>query len=458
MMMNSAGGGVLAYPANWTEMTPAQKRKWRLDRMLNADHIQFVSPEAKQKYQIRVKRNIAYYNVEEYDRIPVNLPVGNLPLTINGVNTRTAMYDYEQAVAAVKKFNEKYSEELEYYASAFPTPGKVLDMLDYKLYAWPGHGLPMDASGVQFVESEYMKVEEYDDLLRDPSDFWMRKYLPRVFGGLEPLRAFSSMTNMIEVVSIGQLGTLADPRVQEMLLKLVEVGREYQRMMSILGPRMGSSAANGYPGTTMSMAKAPFDSLGDTLRGTAPIMKDMYRRPDKILEACDKLADLTIDSVLKSPMAPHLTVIMYPLHKGADGWMSQKQFETFYWPSLKKVMNAFINEGLIQNLFAEGSFNTRLDYGNEFPKGFVTWLFDRSDMALAKKVLGKNCGISGNIPSSLMVTGSAADVKAYCKKLIEDCAAGGGYTLAAGATAENPKLENLKAMVEAANQYGVYKK
>ena len=121
-------------------------------------------------------------------------------------------------------------------------------------------------------------------------------------------------------------------------------------------------------------------------------------------------------------------------------------------------MNAFINEGLIQNLFAEGSFNTRLEYFNEFPKGSVSWLFDRSDMAKAKKTLGANCAISGNIPSSLMVTGSPADVKAYCKKLIEDCASGGGYMLAAGATAENPKLENLKAMIEAVKEYGVYKK
>ncbi|HSW56935.1 MAG TPA: uroporphyrinogen decarboxylase family protein [Dehalococcoidales bacterium] len=458
MMLNSSSGPVPGYPANWAEMTPAEKRKWRLDKLLNIDHIRFVSPEAKQKYLTRLKRTIAYYNVEEYDRVPVALPVGNLPFNLYGVNTRTAMYDYEQAVAACKKFNEQYSEELEYWASPFSTPGRVMDMLDYKLYAWPGHGLPMDAGGVQFVEGEYMKVEEYDDLIRDPSDFWMRKYLPRIFGGLEPLRAFSNMTNMIEVVSLGQLGVFADPRVQEMLLKLVEVGREYQRMMSILGPVMGSGVVQGYPGTPMAMAKAPFDSLGDTLRGTAPIMKDMYRRPDKVLEACDKLADLTIDSILKSPMAPNLAVITYPLHKGADGWMSQKQFDTFYWPSLKKVMNAFIKEGLIQNLFAEGSFNTRLESCNEFAKGTVTWLFDRSDMAKAKNVLGKNCGISGNIPTSLTVTGSAADVKAYCKKLIEDCAAGGGYTLAAGATAENPKLENLRAMLAAVKEYGIYKK
>ena len=77
-------------------------------------------------------------------------------------------------------------------------------------------------------------------------------------------------------------------------------------------------------------------------------------------------------------------MVTYPLHKGADGWMSQKQFDTFYWPSLKKVMDAFIKEGLIQNMFAEGGYNTRLETVNEFPKGSVCWYFDKTDMAKAK--------------------------------------------------------------------------
>ena len=33
----------------------------------------------------------------------------------------------------------------------------------------------------QFVEGEYMKLEEYEDFFRDPSDFWLRIYLPRDF-------------------------------------------------------------------------------------------------------------------------------------------------------------------------------------------------------------------------------------------------------------------------------------
>jgi hypothetical protein len=459
MMFNNGSGKQSDIPEKWGEFTPEQKRQWKMNNFQSGEGINFVSPEAKAIYQKRAKRLVDAYNLQEPDQVPVSLPVGNLPFSLNGVSQRTAMYDYAQAVSACKKFNEVYSAELEYFASPFVTAARVLDILDYKLYAWPGHGLPMDAPSVQFVENEYMKAEEYDDLIDDPSDFWFRTYLPRVFGAFEPFRMFSSATSMVEVVSIGQLGVLAAPPVQDTLLKMIEVGREYQRMMQILGPYAGVGAANGFlGGMGGTFAKAPFDTLGDTLRGTAPLMKDMYRRPDKVLAACDKIADLTIKAVLRSPGIARGVIVMYPLHKGADGWMSKKQFETFYWPSLKKVMNAFIQEGLTQYLFAEGSFNTRLEYVNEFPKGFVTWLFDQTDMFKAKKLLGDKCCIQGNIPSSLMVTGTSPDVKEYCRKLIEGCGKGGGFVLSAGAIAENPKMENLRAILAAVKEYGIYRK
>jgi uroporphyrinogen-III decarboxylase len=260
------------------------------------------------------------------------------------------------------------------------------------------------------------------------------------------------------VVSLGQLGPLSTPQMQDSLQKMMDAGKEYQRMMEIIGKYAGLGPANGFPVAFGAFAKAPFDTLGDTLRGTAPVMKDIYRRPDKVLEACDKIADLTISSIIKSPANSRIFMVTYPLHKGADGWMSEKQFDTFYWPSLKKVMNALIQEGLIQSMFAEGAYNSRLESINEFPKGTVSWLFDQTDIFKAKKILGDKCSIQGNVPSSLMVTGQPGDVKEYCRKLIEVCGKGGGYILAAGAFAENPKLENLQAMVAAVREYGFYKK
>jgi len=207
-----------------------------------------------------------------------------------------------------------------------------------------------------------------------------------------------------------------------------------------------------------ALAVAPFDAIGDTLRGTKGIMMDMFRHGDKLLKAVDAMAELMIHSVLDAPNFPHMLTIGFPLHKGADGWMSAKQFDTFYWPSLKRVLDAFIAEGLVCTLFAEGSYDTRIEKATDFPKGSVVWWFDQSDMPRAKKILGDRFCIQGNVPSSLIVTGSPRDVKERCRTLIEECGKGGGYILGAGCIAEDPKLDNLRAMMEAVREYGVYRK
>ena len=113
-------------------------------------------------------------------------------------------------------------------------------------------------------------------------------------------------------------------------------------------------------------------------------------------------------------------------------------------------------EGIVPVLFAEGSYTTRLETVNEFPKGAVSWIFDKTDMAAAKKILGDRCCLSGNVPTSLMVTGSYKETKEYCRKLIEVCAPGGGFILAGGAHCDQGNPENLRAMMDAAKEFGKY--
>jgi uroporphyrinogen-III decarboxylase len=330
--------------------------------------------------------------------------------------------------------------------------------MEYKMYAYPGHGLTKDGSTTwQFIEGEYMTADEYDDLIRDPSDFWIRTYLPRVFGMLKPMGMFSPFTNITENVHIMQFSPLATPEVQGMLQRMLDVGKAYQEAQKAQAQAMGMSAITGGLGG-ITFAKAPFDILGDTLRGTTNIMKDMFRRPKQLLKALDVITDIQIGTILKSKGIENGVVITYPLHKGADGWMSKQQWDTFYWPSLKKTMDAFIQEGLIQSMFAEGSFNTRLDFIDQFPKGSVIWYFDRTDIFKAKQILGKKCCIEGNIPSSMLVTAEPKEVKEYCKRLIQEVGKGGGYLLCAGSSPENPKLENLYAIIETVNEYGWYRK
>lgn len=437
----------------WEELSPEEKRAQRYDWWLNPD-IQFSSPKAKEQYRVRAQRFIAAYNVEKPDRVPVSLPVGNWPAYLAGTDLRTVMYDYDKLSAAWRKFYDDFETDAA-VSPGMVLPAKVYELLDYKLYAWPGHGLPLNATGIQFVEGEYMTEDEYDLLIKDPSDFWMRVYIPRVFGAFEPWKTLSPFTSIIEAPAAWFM-PYTNPKMQAAAQTLIEVGKELSTWSKVIGDFSRWAQESGYPAIRMTFCKAPFDTIGDTLRGTKGIIRDMYRRPEKLLEAIDVVADFTIRQTVAAANASKAFVAMFPLHKGADGFMSPKQFETFYWPSLKKVVQGLIREGIRAELFAEGTYTSRLETVNEFAKGEVSWLFDRTDMAAAKRILGRTCCISGNVPSSLMVTGTAKEVKEYCRKLIEVCAPGGGFILTGGAHVDQGNPENLRAMMEAAKEYGTY--
>jgi len=440
-------------------MSPEERRQWRLDRWRrSADDIAFVSAEAEASYKAKIERMIAVYNVEEPDRVPVSANAGMLPAAMVGLDYHTAIYHPEEAVAATRDFNRQYAEELDTVtlSSRLSIPARTYDLLDNRLYSYPGHGMPKEGSGFQYVEGEYMRADEYDAFLRDPSDFWLRTYLPRVLDVFAPLTGLQPLTDITEMAAL-RLPALARPEVQSMLQRLLDAGKELARWAEVTMPEMDELVANGLPLPAPGVfAKAPYDTLGDTLRGTRGIVADMLRQPDKLLQALDVVADLTIASLLGSPMATAGLVVDFPLHKGADGWMSEKQFLTFYWPTLKRVVDALVEEGLIPALFAEGGYNTRLDLVDEFPKGAVHWKLDRTDMARAKKTLGRNCSISGNLPASTLNLGTPKEVDEACRGLIETCAPGGGYVLAPGAIPDLPKLENLRAMAQAARKYGAY--
>ena len=97
---------------------------------------------------------------------------------------------------------------------------------------------------------------------------------------------------------------------------------------------MSMGLPSGYGG----MSKAPFDILSDTLRGTKGIMLDMFRCPEKVLAACERLVPVAVDMALGRTGEIPVPTVIFPLHKGADGFMSDEQFKTFYWPTLRKVL------------------------------------------------------------------------------------------------------------------------
>jgi uroporphyrinogen-III decarboxylase len=185
-------------------------------------------------------------------------------------------------------------------------------------------------------------------------------------------------------------------------------------------------------------------------------MMDMYRQPDKVIEAMERLTPLLIRMGLSAARGSGRPLVTFPLHKGADGFMSDEQYRKFYWPTLKKVIMGLIDEGAVPFLFAEGGYETRLEIIQDVPRGKTVWQFDYTDMARAKEVLGETACIVGNVPVSLLSTGTPDEVKDYCKKLIDDAGKDGGFILSSGGIIDKAAPENVRTMIEFSKEYGVY--
>jgi hypothetical protein len=440
---------------SWAELTPEEKRQERFRRWLSPD-IKFASPEAERGYKARVTRFIKAISLEEPDRVPVMLPEGFFPAYHAGGNLRKVMYDYDEMKRAWLKFLNEFDLDC-FDAPGLVLPGKAMERADFKLMVWPGRGLPEDTDTYQYVEGEYMKADEYDHFLQDPSDFWLRTFLPRAVGALEPLKTLSQLTPMvgIPVFYFIQYGR---PEIQRALRALMEAGQEAMKWQQAVMECGQEIRAAGYPSIWGGISMAPFDMIGDTLRGTQGVMLDMYRQPEKLIEAMESVVPIAIEEAVASANASGGPLVVLPLHKGDDSFMSDKQYEKFYWPTFRKLLMGMINEGIVPMMFAEGAYNRRLEVIKDLPRGSAVWWFDRTDMARAKKVLGNHACIAGNVPNSLLYTSTPEAVKEYCRRLIADCGKGGGYILTVGVAVNRGNPENLRAMMAAAREYGVYNK
>ena len=442
----------------WADLSWEEKREERFKRWSSPVDVKFISPEAEKLYKERVTRFIKAVKMEEPDRVPVMLPAHVYPAYYAGADFRTIMYDYDVMRKAWVKFMDDFGDMDTFSGPGLIPSGKISEALDSKIQKLPGIGLPPDSSSNQFVEGEYMYADEYDLLMMDPSDYSLRVTLPRTTGLFESFAKLPPLRFLM--MGAGWVGVLADPDIRKTFKTLMDLTEEYEKWQAAVAEIRDIAISRGY--ATMfgggPMAGAPFDHFADMLRGTRGIIMDMYRQPQKLHEAMEFWLNLMIETSVKNFPMTNCPMIMMPLHKGDDTFMSDKQFETFYWPYLRRLFMALIEEGLVPMPFAEGRYTNRLKQIADTPRSAVVWYFDQTDMAKAKRILGNVSCIAGNVPSGLVMTSTPEKVKENCRKLIETCAPAGGYILAGGASVEKGNIENLRAMMESAYEYGVYKK
>lgn len=400
---------------------------------------------AEANYEERIGRLRKAYDLEHPGRIVADISMGSgeYALRRRGLDGKDMLYNHEGLLDPIVGFNEEFQPDIAVTPTSYP--GRILDTLDLNTYVWSGRGLP-DSQVIQAVEDEYMSGDEYLDFAEDPTAFWLRKYLPRAFGALAGLHMLPDLPRISEIVDVlGLVTPFGRPSVQEALRKLMEAGDAAMGLAPIVSGFTTTLAERGFPRVPNVFCKTPFDFLGDTLRGTRGILTDIHRRPNDVLAACEAYVPILVKTIIRSCDQAGAPVVFFPLNKEADGFMSQEQFERFYWPTFKAVMMELYEEGLTNHLFVEGTYDSRLETIAEMPEKSCYWYFDKTDMQRVRDTLSDRFTIGGNVSSSMMSTGSTEGLRAECDALVELFEHAPGYIMGFGCSFERTTDDKIRA-------------
>ena len=410
--------------------------------------------EAQRLYAERERRNAQVIALEEPDCVPIAYSSAFWHARRAGITNKTAMYDYEALAASVRRVVLELQPDSVNSPFGSTALGPTLEVLGYKGYEWPGHGLPDDRP-YQYIDREYMKADEYDDFIEDPSWFYFTRYLPRVTEAYAPLARMPQLAGRTSVRIPFFSRYFGEPAIEAAMAKIAQAGREANKMLERAAAFDQELKDLGFPMSRHASTTAPYDYFGDFLRGSKGIMLDIFRRKDKLLAAMERVVPMLVRDAVQTARANGGNLVFIPLHWGIDGFMSVDQFKTFYWPQLRKVMMGLIDNGMVPFVFWEGKCDSRMELIADIPKGKCLYYFEQSDMFRAKAVLGDVVCLRGGVSASMLIGGTPAEVREHCRKLIQVVGKGGGFMLdASSGIPEEAKTENVIAMYEAAREFG----
>jgi hypothetical protein len=388
------------------------------------------------------------------DRVPFLVLVE--PHSYTGIPNSAAYYD----PITLKRTMRKMAVDLEpdMAEGGFPSSGAAMTEMDVKNVIWPGGPKPDDYS-YQFIEGEYMKEDEYDMFLNDPSGFMIRRYLPRVYGTLAPLAKLPPLDSMY--MGFDALTPIfASQEFLEMAKHVAAAGKHVEEFRKTVGNTQQELAQLGFPPfagfVPGGVGGAPFDTITSFLRGMKGSMLDMYRQPEKLLKACEVILERRVSHAIPADRKhrDYPQRVAMPLWRGDPVFMSDAQFKKFYWPGLKKSLQTHVDLGYVPVPFFESKFGDRLECLLELPKGKILAAIDAADAVRAKEILGGHTCLMILCPNTAKLW-SVGQLESFLKNIIDKCADKGGIMLVIKMP-DSASIQDMQTLLKSMNEYSRY--
>ena len=394
---------------------------------------------AEQLYQERLARYVTAMRNEKPDMIPMRPFVAEFTARYAGLTCQEVTHDFDKAFLAVRKCASEFDWDAVVANMVYVWTG-LTEAVGLKYYGVPGIDVPAD-TGFQYREPDeenaFMKADEYDQLIDDPTAFLYNVWLPRVSSDITPP---------------------GKPVTYRNNLALVKGGMAMLKYFSAFGPQC--EMLKRECGTVPAIAgilKAPFDILGDKLRGYLGLTMDMVTQPEKVLKACEALMPHLYEIALATSDSEKLVPVGYWMHRGCIPFVAKGWFESHYWPTLRPIIEELWKKGHQTLFYAEGDWSRHLNAFCDLPERSIVYHVDKGDIAYVHRILGRKFCLSGGIRNDILAFGTPDDVRACCRNVIDAVAQDGGYIMDASAIMQNDtRIENLKALTDFTREYGVY--
>jgi len=390
-------------------------------------------------YQQRLGRYVTALRNEKPDKIPIRPFLAEFTANVAGFTCQQVTHDYDMAYEAVIQTAKAYDFDALVVNMVWVWTG-LSEAIGLDYYASPGIHIEPDV-GFQYreppVDKAFMRADEYDALIDDPTGYLLNVWLPRAAAPVCEMGQPVTPANNLSFLRGGM----------NMMAYFSSIGGQVQRMREEAGT---VSAIAG-------ILKAPLDIIADKLRGYLGLLEDLETQPKKVLAACEAIAPHLYAVALGSSDPTGTVPIGHWMHRSCVPFVNPETFNSIHWPTLKPIIQELWANGRQTMFYAEGSWDYHLDAFAELPDRSILYHVDQGDIMECHRKLGDKFCLSGGVPNAMLAYGTPDDVRAKCKEIIEGVAGNGGYIMDASAIVQNDaKPECIQAMVDTTREYGEY--
>jgi len=369
------------------------------------------------------ERLLAAVHLEPYDRVPVVPLLGQwvvqnkkLPRGLRYKDPARLLKAFKDACDELGGYDAQYVPGFGWPHSSWRISGPAGTMVSAGK-----RGIPENFS-VQYDEQETIHFEDYRKIIDKGWNGFCEEYFPRVTG-----------------LSLEQM----EKRNQTALALYLEDKKYWEKRgvpviagALIVSCEMTLSLGRSFPQFTL----------------------DLHRMPDKVQAALEAMVPDFIDNVIRDTKASGVNWVYISLERGSGAYYSLKAYERFFFPQLKKIVDALVAKGIYCWLHMDTDWTLNIPYLRHLPaKKCICNTDSITDIFKAGEILKGHMCVMGDVPPSLTALGTRGEVVKYCEKLIDALSKDSGYIMCSGCEVPiDAKFENVKAMFDTAKSYYPY--